>query len=94
MQPIILVSCEAPFRSNLTKKNHTLVSGGHTGPVRVMTHWTRVFFCKLLLNGASHDTKIGCISLVWAGAKKYKFYFLLSADPFIRVFLTGCHSRN
>ena len=31
------------------------------------------FFCKLLLNGASHDTKIGCNSLVWAGANKYKF---------------------
>ena len=45
-------------------------------------HWTsktNVFFCKLLLNGASHDTKIGCISLVWAGAKKYKFSCLL--DP-------------
>ena len=25
-----------------------------------------------LLNGASHETKIGCIHLVWAGAR-YKF---------------------
>ena len=24
------------------------------------------FFFKLLLNGASHDTKIGCVRLVWA----------------------------
>ena len=37
----------------------------HTGPI--------FFFCKSLLNYASHDTKIDCISLVWAGAKKYKF---------------------
>ena len=35
-------------------------------------HWAN-FICKLLLNGASHDTKIGCNSLVWAGANKYKF---------------------
>ena len=45
-------------------------------------HWTSVFFfCKLLLNGASHDTKIGCISLVSAGAKKYRFSFLLCPGP-------------
>ena len=31
---------------------------------------TGPFFCKLLLNGASHDTKIGYISSVWAGANK------------------------
>ena len=43
----------------------------NTGPI----------FCKLLLNGASHDTMIGCISLVWAGAKKYKFSFLLCTGP-------------
>ena len=44
---------------------------------------TSGFFCKLLLNGASHDTKIGCIPLVWAGAKKHKFSFLLCAGPLI-----------
>ena len=54
MQPI-LVSCEAPFRSNLQNR------------------LVQCFFCKLLLKGASHDSKIGDISLVWAGAKKYKF---------------------
>ena len=47
--------------------------------MRVDPHWTtgpvRVFFFKL------HDTKIGCIRLVWAGAKKYKFSFLLCAGP-------------
>ena len=32
-------------------------------------HWTS-FFYKLLLNGASNDTKMGCIRLFWAGAKK------------------------
>ena len=37
-------------------------------------------FCKLLLNGASHDTKIGCIRLVLAGAKKYKFSILLCSE--------------
>ena len=68
MQPI-LVSCEAPFKSNLQK---------NIGPVRVMTP-TGPFF--LLLNGASHDTEIGCIGSVWAGAKKSIFSFLLCADP-------------
>ena len=57
------------------------ISGGHTGPVRVMTLTGPVFFCKLLLNVASHDTKIDCIRLVWAGAKKYEFSFLLGAGP-------------
>ena len=50
-----------------------------TGPV-----WPpldQCFFCKLLLNGASNDTEIGCSGLVWAGAKKYKFSFLLCAGP-------------
>ena len=28
-----------------------------------------------------HDTKIGCIQLLWAGAKIYKFSFLLRAVP-------------
>ena len=36
-----------------------------------------MFFCKLLLNGGPHGTKIGSIRLVWAGAKNYKFSFLL-----------------
>ena len=40
-----------------------------------------IFFCKLFLNGASHDTDIGCISLVCVGAKTYKFSFLLCAGP-------------
>ena len=44
-----------------------------------------VFICKLLLNGASQVNKIGCIRLVWAGAKKYKFSFLLCADPLISI---------
>ena len=39
------------------------------------------YFCKLLLDGASHETKIGCISLVWAGANKYKFSLLLCTGP-------------
>ena len=52
MQPI-LVSCEAPIRSNLQKSTGLMV-----------------FFCKLLQNGALHDTKIGFISLVSAGADK------------------------
>ena len=46
-----------------------------------MTPTGPLFFCKLLQNGASHETKIGCIRLVWAGAKKYKFSFLLCAGP-------------
>ena len=35
-----------------------------------MTPTEPVFFWKLLTNGPSHDTKIGSIRLVWAGAKK------------------------
>ena len=60
----ILVSSEAPFKSNLQNT---------TGPM--------FFFFKLLLNGALHDIKIGCISLVWTEAKKYKFSVLLRAGP-------------
>ena len=45
-------------------------------PVRAGTNRTSVF-CKLLLNGASHDTKNGCIRFFLAGVKKYKFSFLL-----------------
>ena len=44
-----------------------------------MTRTGPVVFCKLLQNGALHDIKIGCIRLVWAGAKKYKFLFMLCA---------------
>ena len=36
---------------------------------------------SLLLNGVSHDTKVGLILLVWSLAKKFKFSFLLCADP-------------
>ena len=35
-----------------------------TGPVRIMTPTGPVFFCKLLLNIASYDTKIGCIQFL------------------------------
>ena len=38
------------------------------GPVRVMAPTGPVFFLQIL-----HDTKIGCIRLVRAGAKKYQF---------------------
>ena len=46
--------------------------------VRAGPHCVTVVFWKLFLNG---DTKTGCIRLVWAGAKKYKFSFLLCAGP-------------
>ena len=32
-------------------------------------------------NGASYDTKIGCIQFLWTRAKKYKFSFLPCAGP-------------
>ena len=83
----ILVSCEAPFRSKLQK---------NTGPVRLTGPlWSPLdhFFCKLLLNGALIDTKIGCISLVWVWAKKYKFSFLLCADPLKGEF-TNFHQKS
>ena len=87
MQPI-LVSCETPFRKILQRKKKLVQWGsywsswGHTGPVRVMTlTGPVVVLCNLLLNGASHDTKIGCIRLVLAEAKKFKFSFLLCASP-------------
>ena len=37
--------------------------------------WTSRFFCKLLLDGASHETKIGCISLVGRELKNINFHF-------------------
>ena len=55
--------------------------GRELGQVRVETHWTSVFFFKLLLNVAPYDTKIGCIQFLQAGAKKYKFSLLLCAVP-------------
>ena len=68
MHPILL-AYEVPFRSNLQKK--TLVQwGSYWSSEGHDPHWTSVF---LLLNGASHYTKIGCIRLVWAGAKKFHF---------------------
>ena len=36
-----------------------------------------VFFCKLLINGFSHDTKISCIRLFWAGAKNISLIFAM-----------------
>ena len=44
-----------------------------TGPVKAMVRTGPVVFCKLLLNGASYDTEVGCIQFLWAEAKKYKF---------------------
>ena len=57
-----------------------------TGPLQKMKnifspHWTSVFL--QFINGASHETEIGCISLVWAGAKKLKFSFLHCTGPLI-----------
>ena len=46
-----------------------------------MTPTGLIFFCNLILNGALHDTKMVALALVWAGAKKYKFLFLLYAGP-------------
>ena len=46
-----------------------------------------MFFFKLLLNSASHDTKIGCIALVWAGVKQYKFSLSMCAGPLINLVL-------
>ena len=51
-----------------SQKNIQWSSEGHD-PI-----WTSVFL-KLFLNGASHDTKIGCIRLVWAGTKIINFQF-------------------
>ena len=52
-----------------------------TCPVWVMTLAGTLFYCKLLLNGASHDTKIGCVRLVSTIANKYKCSFLSFAGP-------------
>ena len=55
-------------------------SEGHDPHLTSMTPNGSIFFCKLLLNGASNDTKIGCIQFLWAEANKYKFSFLLGAS--------------
>ena len=70
MQPFLMLK----HRLGVICKIHWS-SRGHTGPVKVITLTGPVFFCKLLLNGATHDTKIDCIRLVWAGAKKYNFCY-------------------
>ena len=59
------------------------INTGHTGPVRAMTLTGPAVSCKLVLSGALHDNKICYICLVWAGAKRYKFSFLLCAGPLI-----------
>ena len=81
MQPN-LVSYEAPFRNNLKKqtlvqlrhylKSPNLKEHSDGDTVYSLPRW---YLQILILNGASHDTKIGCIFLVLAGAKKYKFSF-------------------
>ena len=53
-------------------------SGRSTTADTVQSFYTE-FFCKLLLNGASHDTKIGCIK--WAWTNKYK----CSSLPFLSI---------
>ena len=45
-----------------------------------MTLTGPVFFLQIAR--APHDTKIGCIRLLWAEAKKHKLSFLLCAGPF------------
>ena len=58
----------------IIKNSYIFSSCLTTGLAGVMTLTGRVlFFYKLLLNSSLHDTKIGCIHLVWAGAKTYKF---------------------
>ena len=42
-------------------------------------------FCKLLLNGASNDTKIGCIKILWAGAGPVS-----KSSPFICKISNNC----
>ena len=47
-----------------------------------MTLTGRVFFFfKLLLNGASHETKFGCITLVWAGTLKNIIFIFVMRRP-------------
>ena len=65
------------FFSSCSKK---LYATNLSGP---LDQW---FFCKLLLNGASHDTKIGCIRFVWAGSEKYKFFLFIKVLDFIDFF--------
>ena len=47
-----------------------------------MTLTGPMFFFKYLLNGALHNTKIGCIRLVLAAAIKYKLFIFAMRRPF------------
>ena len=38
--------------------------------IYIFSSLEQCFFYRLLLNSASNDTKMGCIRLFWAGAKK------------------------
>ena len=72
-----------------------------SGQVRFKPHLTSVIICKLLLNGASYDTKIGCIQFLWAEALNINFLFcyvqfLLHHQYFIFVkySVLACMPRN
>ena len=45
-------------------------------------HWPCGFFCKLLLNGASYESKNGCIQFLGAGAKKLSILIFATHSPF------------
>ena len=49
--------------------------------VKSMAFTGPAFFLQIASKGASYDTKISCIQLLWAGAKIYKFSFLQCAGP-------------
>ena len=68
----------APAESNWTKPILVSYEASLADPMRVMD---QILFCNLLLIGVSHDTKIWCIRLVWAGTEKYRYSFLLCAGP-------------
>ena len=42
---------------------------------------------EYLLNGATHDNKIGCNQFLWVGARKYKFLFLLCGAGPLRPYI-------
>ena len=55
-------------------------------------HWSN-FYLQISPNNALHDAEIGCISLFWEGAKKYKFSFLLCAVHLSCLWLTDASSQ-
>ena len=59
-----LIGCDIKGPAQSKNKNVYFLAPAQTKGRFANNHWSNFFFCKLLLNGASYGTKIGCIQLL------------------------------